>query len=636
MKKEIQMGYEKLTLRGFIKEIKEVSSGPHSRKFCFVLGAGASKSSGIKLGQDLVNKWEEELLERNENAHLAWKNQLGINDKNKYEFYSDYYERRFKKPIDGFNYLEKLMDSTNPSIGYVILAYILTHTNHNVVITTNFDHLLEDAINYYENKLPLVIGHESLAHYVTGIIDRPKIIKIHRDLLLNPKNRTSEINILHENWKNALNHVFSEYSPIFIGYAGNDHSLMDYLSQNKDLFSDEKVTIPYWMSYKTDKTSETVLDFLNESNGYLIEHNGFDEVMILLGNIFNYQLPTPDEFCNTVKKRYNKLADSMDAFSEILSNHNKINNNDNQMHEIPEVKQAIQSITSQTELQSLFEKAIAFVNAGKYLNAIKFFKDLIKKAPQNARYYSWLGIVLFKMGRYEEALKEIDKALKLDPNNAQYYNNLGVTLDEMGHHEEALKAIKKALEIEPDDVQCLDSLGVILNEMGYHEEALKTIKKALEIEPNNAECLNSLGTILHTMGDHEKALEAIEKALELEPNKWQCFDRLIMILHEMGRGEEAIEALERALELEPNNAMYHSNLGTILHEMGRDEEASEALEKALELEPNNALYHINLGMTLHAMGRDEEAKKVLRETPDLSPEDWAHIIRVGTESDNTK
>ena len=265
MKGNIQMNYEELSLSGFVKEIKEVSNGSHSRKFCFVLGAGASKSSGIKSGQELVNIWEKDLLERNTETHQKWKEQLGINDKNKYEFYSQYYERRFKRAVDGYNYLEKLMESAKPSIGYVMLSYILTHTKHNVVITTNFDHLIEDAINYYEHTIPLVIGHESLSHYITKQINRPTIVKIHRDLLLDPKNKASELDALHDNWKRALNIVFSDYYPIFIGYAGNDHSLMDYLTQNCDELFGENGTFPYWMIYKTDEMSGMVSEFLDKS-----------------------------------------------------------------------------------------------------------------------------------------------------------------------------------------------------------------------------------------------------------------------------------------------------------------------------------------------------------------------------------
>lgn len=38
------MSYERLSVQGFIKEIKDVSGGIYPRKFCFVLGAGASKT----------------------------------------------------------------------------------------------------------------------------------------------------------------------------------------------------------------------------------------------------------------------------------------------------------------------------------------------------------------------------------------------------------------------------------------------------------------------------------------------------------------------------------------------------------------------------------------------------------------
>ena len=84
MRGYIQMSYEELALKGFINEMKEVSTGPHPRKFCFVLGAGASKTSGIKSGQELVNIWENELLERNREIHIKWKKELGITEENKY------------------------------------------------------------------------------------------------------------------------------------------------------------------------------------------------------------------------------------------------------------------------------------------------------------------------------------------------------------------------------------------------------------------------------------------------------------------------------------------------------------------------------------------------------------------------
>lgn len=67
------MSLDELTQAGLIHEFEDVSAGPHSSKFCFVLGAGASKTSGIKTGQELVDIWEKEMCERNEPAFLKWK-----------------------------------------------------------------------------------------------------------------------------------------------------------------------------------------------------------------------------------------------------------------------------------------------------------------------------------------------------------------------------------------------------------------------------------------------------------------------------------------------------------------------------------------------------------------------------------
>lgn len=515
------MNYEELTLSGFVKEMKEVSSGPRQRKFCFVLGAGASKSSGIKSGQELVNIWEKDLLERNGKTHLEWKKQLGINDENKYEFYSQYYERRFREAIDGYNYLEKLMEAAKPSIGYVMLSYILTHTKHNVVITTNFDHLLEDAVNYYENITPLVIGHESLAHYITKQINRPMIIKIHRDLLLDPKNRTSELNILHKNWKEALDTIFSEYYPIFIGYAGNDHSLMDYLIQNSDIFSDGNKMFPYWMIYKEDKMSGKVLEFLNKSSGYLIKHNGFDDVLYLLGDIFDYKLPTKEDFISDAEKRFKMLSDSIDTFTELSSTSKKMNQEDDDTidsntYEAPEVKQAIENITSQAELQRLFREAVIFVDKGEYEEAEERFHQLIEKDPENPRYYAWLGIVLHEMGLYKESLKETKRALELDPDNAAYHDSLGATLHEMGYYEEALKETKRAQNLDPENAAYHNNMGVTLHEMGLYMAAKKEKQRALDLDSDNAVYHYSLGVTLHEMGRYEEAMKEKQRALDLD------------------------------------------------------------------------------------------------------------------------
>ena len=617
------MGYEFLSFTGFANEMHEVSFGPHPRKFCFVIGAGASKSSGIKTGQELVEIWDKELFLRNSERHQQWKTRMGITDDNKGSFYSQYYSRRFEKAHeDGYNYMEKLMEHAKPSVGYVMLAYLLTKTPHNVVITTNFDHLIEDAVTYYSQVIPFVIGHESLAHYIRKPLIRPTIVKIHRDLLLDPRNQAEEVEKLHNSWETPLDIIFSEYHPIFIGYAGNDNSLMDFLVENGENFQSKKWKFPYWMLYGSDALAGKVETFMNASNGYVVKHDGFDKSLYLIGSIFDYKVPTKEKFMDDPEKRYQALSDSINKFTKEQSDEPETppKGGPEPADGDSEINKAIQQITDQSELLRMYRMSVMLHNMGKYKEALEISDKLVKLEPDNARYQDGLGVTLHEMGRFDEALVAAQKAVELEPDNARYQDSFGVTLHEMGRFDEALVAKQKAVDLEPDNALYQYSLGVTLCEMGRFNEALVATQKAVELEPDNALYQNNLGVTLHEMRRFDEALVSAQKAVKLEPDNARYQDSLGVTLHEMGRFNEALIAKQNAVKFEPDNARYQDSLGVTLCEMGRFDEALIANQKAVELEPDNPLYQNNLGATLHKMGRFNEALIAKQKAVELEPD----------------
>ena len=553
------MSYEELSINGFIQEIKDVSDGHHPRKFCFVLGAGASISSGIKSGQELVDIWDDKLRIRNKSSYLKWRSEYGITDENKYSFYSQYYEHYYKRyPKDGYNFLEKLMENAIPSAGYVILSYLLSQTKNNVVITTNFDHLTEDAINYYTQTMPMVIGHESLSHYISKPINRPTVIKIHRDLLFDPANTVNEVDKLHDNWKKALNTILSEYHPIFIGYAGNDNSLMDFLIEQGEAFADNRLCCPYWMLYGDEKPVGKVHDFLEKSNGYFIHHNGFDEVMFLIGRVLKIKMQSKEDFLKKAENRFKILSDSIDNFTNKLMKDNSSSAADNSTVS-EEIKEAVQYVTSQTDLQNMYKEVVLSYREGNYDDAVSTCKNLINLAPDNSRYHNTLGIILYKMKRYAEAITEQQKAVELEPNNAEYRNSLGITLHALKRYDEALIEMQKAVELEPDNPEYRNSLGVTLHNMKRYDDALIEFQKAVELEPDNAEYRDAIGITLGCIKRYDEAFVEHRKAIELNPNIAKYHNNLGVTLHEMRRYDEALVELQKAVALEPDNKMYREN-----------------------------------------------------------------------------
>ena len=109
---------DRIPIKSFVRSFAERHRNRPDKPFCFVLGAGASRSSEIPTGEELVRKWLGEFHEDESDLGLAvdrWATAdvlriPGFESARAAEFYSQLYKRRFPIAQDGFAYLEKLME----------------------------------------------------------------------------------------------------------------------------------------------------------------------------------------------------------------------------------------------------------------------------------------------------------------------------------------------------------------------------------------------------------------------------------------------------------------------------------------------------------------------------------------------
>jgi len=289
------------TVRGLLDLVSQIDEQMTDRSFAFVLGAGASKQSGIPTGAELVNSWLGELYRRHEPPQSgrsleewATAENLGItgfDHKSAATFYPYVFERRFRAdPEQGYAYLESLMESKEPSFGYSVLAQILCKTRHSVVITTNFDDLVADALLMYTGKHLLVCGHEQLTGFVRPHMRRPLLAKIHRDLLLEPKNSPEGTKTIAPEWDRALRALFQHYTPLVIGYGGNDRSLLGFLRELAPGSIGGGLLWCYWLPEGEPRTE--IKEVVARHNGALIGIDGFDELMLQVNERFSFELLT--------------------------------------------------------------------------------------------------------------------------------------------------------------------------------------------------------------------------------------------------------------------------------------------------------------------------------------------------------
>lgn len=617
------MAYQIMTLKGFINEVRMVSQGPHPRKFCFVLGAGASKTSGIKTGEELVEIWDRELAERNPRDHEEWKKRLDITEKNRGSFYSDYYQRRFPRDNggryrDGYNYLEQLMDKARPSGGYVHLALIMANTMHNVVVTTNFDHLVEDSLVKYTQKMPMVIGHEKLAPYATEKITRPTVVKIHRDLYTDPISKPEELNTLHKDWVEVLDNLFTHYHPVFIGYAGNDNSVMDFLCNNVNKFNSDRWACPYWLIYGDQLPEGKVRQFLEESNGYLISHMGFDQVMIFLSNALGQRLPSEKEYIKKTREQYKSL---MDSVSRLLED------------QLPDGRDILLSKEEFRQCLNVSNACmISTWGVGQIMVLLSDALGVLRQRLSSEEKYTKITQEEYKV-LMDCVGRLLEEQLQDRPLAPQTSGRLGTAeiegvedgtlcsqcfaLHTNGECEKAQEYIHYLRQQFPDNQQYHYSLGIALYMLGQYEEALEETRKAIELEPENAWYHDQLSVTLHTIERYEEALIEVKNAVNLEPDKAQYHNSLGATLHAMERYEEALIEVKNAIELEPNNARYHDNCSATLHAMERYQEATEETHRAIELDPENPDYYDSLAITLRAMGQEKEAAEMKKKAEEL-------------------
>ncbi len=595
--------YEVIRISALVDDINVAKASDSDEGFCFVIGAGASVPSGILSGKQLVDQWEKEIAERCGNDELErWKTEKGITEENKHSYYSDYYEKRYKQPREGYQFLEKKMMDKSPSMGYVALSHIMCESKNNIVITTNFDHLIEDAVNYYQNKFPLVIGHEAVARYIATAGNRPTIIKIHHDLLMDPKNNKASINELAKEWREPLSDIFKKKHPVFVGYAGNDRSLMDFLNENAEKFQSGEWLTPYWLFYTGSgsmELSDTAHEFLNNAGGYLVNYANFDMAMMLLAQPFGFNMDNVrKKIREDAKKKDDMMAQAAEQFERMNIEPGGWDGNVSTVGVLPKAdasekgdKESEAAVAADKELDDRYVEAVMYFNNGEYEPAYKIFCSLVKLEPNNAKYHFGLSCLYNKLAQYENALVEGEIAVELEPNNARYRNGVGFVLDKLSRHEEALLEKEKAIELEPDNAEYHNGLSYTLSKLKRFDEALDEKKKATELAPNNAKYYYGQGYMLDKANRVNEAIEACKKAIDLAPDYAGYHFALSCMLDKLDCDEDVLKERKKAVELEPYNAKYHYWLGDKLCKLGQYGGALTEVQKAIELKPGIQYYN---------------------------------------------
>ncbi len=609
--------YRLISVNQLIKAIKE--GRENSERFCFIIGSGASVSSGIPTGITLEYQWMKELEEtsgmeevRETAKNLRYYLEHDFTDIEKdwektketgvplpSEYYFDIYKLRFyPNHRNGYHYLEKIMANKNPGFGYHPLALMLTDgTGSNLVITTNFDSLIEDALFLYTDNKPLVINHEFLAEYAgDSNIKRPIIAKVHRGIFFDPLNQPEETNELKGKWHDVLASVFQNYTPIVIGYGGGDNSLMNLLEDSNIKMKNGI----YWCYFeKYGLPNDKIQTLIKEKNGYLVRTAGFDATMLALGNaLFSDKIGVheAEEYLNN--RTSIQIANYEQEYKRLTEyeNDGKVKDQENQSDhdfkiEIQKMKKRTEVLEKERQEQNrmtawdYWRQGIQYFDKEQYKKAVESFSNAICMQSNVAQFYNDRGVVYQKWGKYKKAISEYGKAIELNSEYVNAYNNRGIAYYYLGEFDKAVRDYDKAIQLNPECDFAYNNRGHSYGILGEYEKALNDLKKAIELNQNDINAYNNRGLIYVRLGEYAKAIKDYDKVIRLDSNNAKAYNNRGDAYNCLEDYDKALADLDKAIQLKPEFANPYKHYGVVYRKKGEYEKAIEYLTKAIERNP---------------------------------------------------
>jgi hypothetical protein len=268
----------------------------------FLLGAGASITSGIKSAEDCIWDWKRLIFLTGQsksslkllfsdassitlrNLIQTWLDQQGkfpeLNSEDEYEFYA---QEAFGLAEDRRRYFEKLIWDKQPSAGYHLLNLMSEEDIVHSVWTTNFDNMVVKAATAYQ-IMPVEIGLDSVSRYKKPAKGSLSIIYLHGDFRYDLlKNTNIELQEQDRELRDKFIDYFKDTNLIVSGYSGRDKSVMSML---KETYSKPGEGRLYWcgMSSIADPIIEDLIRTAHAAGreAFYVQTEGFDDTMVRL------------------------------------------------------------------------------------------------------------------------------------------------------------------------------------------------------------------------------------------------------------------------------------------------------------------------------------------------------------------
>jgi protein O-GlcNAc transferase len=265
-------------------------------------------------------------------------------------------------------------------------------------------------------------------------------------------------------------------------------------------------------------------------------------------------------------------------------------------------------MSKRDETHSL-QLAFSLHRSGKFAEAAKLYRKIIKSNPREAHALHSLGIIEAAGGNHAEAARLMARSLAVQTTNIPFMQNYATVLCQLQQFEAAGAICLKGLQLDGANVYLLYVAAGALLKQNRLQDSLSKFDALLLYEPNHLAAITERSSVLLALEQYDAALAAIERAIALDPNYAEAYLNKGVLCGRLKRYDEAIASFDRALRLDPKLGNAWLGYGNVLFGLQRFDEALVAYERAQSLDADPCQVWIGRGNAYDGLQRYDEASR---------------------------
>jgi tetratricopeptide (TPR) repeat protein len=209
-------------------------------------------------------------------------------------------------------------------------------------------------------------------------------------------------------------------------------------------------------------------------------------------------------------------------------------------------------IGGSSKIQRLLKESSLLCHDGKFTEAKKIYRDLLKLIPNHPEVLGNLGTIELQEGNTETGVSYLTQALKKNPTEIKYIINLANAYISLNKFKEALEYLESAEKISPNLLTILYNKARALRGLNEFDSAITNLNKCLTLDPFNYLVLCDLALLFTQKEDFLMAEDFYNKAIEINPENYLTYYNRGGVLENLNQFQNALDDYNFLLKKNPS------------------------------------------------------------------------------------